>query len=138
MARKKTREPEEGEGGYLPPHIGPQIREARRAMGLSTREFADLAGVSNGLVGNVENGKAIRPDKLAAIAKALGAEVSMETSLRWPNDEQLRELEAVVGELRPDLRGTAIRLLRALPDIPSDHRDVLITWASLYAGKKIE
>lgn len=53
--------------------LGERVRGARAARSLSTRELARLAGVSQGLLSNVENGRA-QPSmrSLYAIAEALG------------------------------------------------------------------
>jgi len=58
----------------VPAELGPVVRAARKAEGLSVRELARRAGVSEAQVSRVENGKTLNPndDTLLGIADALG------------------------------------------------------------------
>lgn len=65
---------------------GEQIRAARLARGLSTRELADLAGVSNGVANKVERGLPVRLGSLRKVAAALGLGVDSTVEL-VPQDQ---------------------------------------------------
>lgn len=49
-----------------------KIRAKRQQMGWSTTDLALIAGVDQGTVMNMEKGRAVRFDSIAAVAKALG------------------------------------------------------------------
>lgn len=53
-----------------------RLREARVARGLSQLQLADLAGVRQATISNVENGKGCRPSTLRQIALALNIPLS--------------------------------------------------------------
>lgn len=58
--------------------IGSTIRERRRELGLVQAEIADLSGVSERFVREVEADKpTVRLDKLTALANALGLELTL-------------------------------------------------------------
>lgn len=55
------------------------VRERRRSLRLGQQALADLAGVSERFVREVESGKpTVRLDKLAAVLDALGLELSVQ------------------------------------------------------------
>jgi len=57
--------------------LGPQLRQRRKALGLTQDELADLAGCSPRFVRALEAGKAtVRLDKVVDILDALGLELS--------------------------------------------------------------
>ena len=58
--------------------LGAILRQRRKALGYTTYQVAEAAGVRNSTVVRVEQGKfaAPRPDKLAAFASFLGLSVS--------------------------------------------------------------
>ncbi len=56
---------------YDIPYIGAAIQEARRRRGLSQRELADQAGVTQPMVSLAERGKDMRVSTLQQIAAAL-------------------------------------------------------------------
>ncbi len=57
--------------------LGAQVRRRRVALGLLQVDLADLAGVSERFVREVEHDKAtLRLDKLAAVLDALGLELT--------------------------------------------------------------
>lgn len=53
-----------------------RIRQARVAQGMSQLDLADKAGVRQGTISNVENGKSCRPSTVRRIALALGIPLS--------------------------------------------------------------
>lgn len=131
MAKK----PGQSSGGYLPPEVGQQLLSARLRKGWTTRELAKRAGVSVSTAHKAEHGESVRPDKLAAIARTLGAEVVVGTTLRWPEAreaEGLEQLYAAAQTVPADRRASAARLMGVLGRVPLGQLDTLITWAALY------
>jgi len=58
--------------------LGSDTRNRRRQLGLGQRDLADLAGVSERFVREVESDKAtIRLDKLSDLLDALGLEITL-------------------------------------------------------------
>ena len=53
---------------------GAQVRRARKSRGWTTQELADQAGVAQGTVTRIENGRPTRPGNLKAVLDALGLE----------------------------------------------------------------
>jgi transcriptional regulator with XRE-family HTH domain len=53
---------------------GAQVRRARKARGWTTQELADNAGVAQGTVTRIENGRPTRPGNLKAVLDALDLE----------------------------------------------------------------
>ena len=53
---------------------GAQVRRARKARGWTTQELADQAGVAQGTVTRIENGRPTRPGNLKAVLDALNLE----------------------------------------------------------------
>lgn len=51
--------------------LAQRLKEAREALGLSQEQLAQLAGVSQGTIGNIESGTRKRPREIVAIAKAV-------------------------------------------------------------------
>jgi DNA-binding SARP family transcriptional activator/DNA-binding XRE family transcriptional regulator len=80
----------EGEVGR---HAGDVVRERRREAGLTQGELADLAGVSVGMIRDLEQGRIARPraSSAAALARALGLDA-----------ERAGELTSAVPRRRPD------------------------------------
>lgn len=61
----------------LSKRFGERFRELREATGLSTREFADTAGIAYSQVWTIESGKGNPTlSTMEAIAKALGTDLS--------------------------------------------------------------
>ncbi len=59
-------------------NIGTQVRMRRRDLGLRQDEAADLAGVSERFIREVESGKpTVRLDKLVALLDALGLQLDV-------------------------------------------------------------
>lgn len=50
--------------------LAERLKSARDALGLSQEQLANLAGVSQGTIGNIESGARKRPREIIAIAKA--------------------------------------------------------------------
>lgn len=56
--------------------LGPVIRSAREAMGLSQQRFADLAGVGRRFISELENGKAsLEFDRVLQVCRAAGIDI---------------------------------------------------------------
>lgn len=53
---------------------GAQVRRARKARGWTTQQLADEAGVAQGTVTRIENGRPTRPGNLKAVLDALNLE----------------------------------------------------------------
>jgi len=53
---------------------GAQVRRARKARGWTTQQLADEAGVAQGTVTRIENGRPTRPGNLKAVLDALDLE----------------------------------------------------------------
>ena len=93
--------------------IGAEVREARLARGLSTRELARLIGTSQPFVTNIENGR-IFPSlrTLALLADAL----AVPASRLLPGSERVERVAAATG-MRPRRRAEPpARRLTAAPD----------------------
>jgi len=57
-------------------YIGEQIRNARKAQGMTTRQLAEKCGLSHSHISRIESGRyAVTIDTLAIIGNALGMEV---------------------------------------------------------------
>lgn len=56
--------------------IGAQVRRARKARGWTTLQLAHEAGVAQGTVVSVENGRKVRPGNLKAVLDALQVQVA--------------------------------------------------------------
>lgn len=52
--------------------VGERLRTLRTAKGLTQTQLADLAGTNQAVIQKIENGKSIRPRRLAALAVVLG------------------------------------------------------------------
>lgn len=57
--------------------IGLRLADARRALGLTQSQLAEIAGVTQGTVANYENGKHGRMRTLEVLAAALGVPMSV-------------------------------------------------------------
>ena len=69
--------------------FGEKIRKLRRAKGLSQEELAFRAGVHRNYLGGIERGERNPAlDNIAAIAKALGVDIS--ELLRFERDKPLK------------------------------------------------
>lgn len=73
--------------------IGQIVREKRSGEGLTQRQFAEKAGVSERLVRSIEKGDSVgvQLDKLVAVLSALGLRLSVvgaedQTAMRQPSD----------------------------------------------------
>jgi transcriptional regulator with XRE-family HTH domain len=79
--------------------VGRRIRALRKAKGLTMREVAGLAGISQGQLSRLENGKqGLRSGTLARIAEALGVEPYV-LYLPGPAEEEAARYPEVGGEL---------------------------------------
>jgi len=59
-------------------YIGSQVRIARHAKGLTTRQLAEKCGLSHSHISRIESGRyAVTIDTLAIIGNALGMEVKL-------------------------------------------------------------
>jgi transcriptional regulator with XRE-family HTH domain len=99
--------------------LSDRIKQLRKERNLSQQQLARLIGVSQGCIGNWESGHRSVPTgkNLAAIAHAFNIDV--ETLLNRVSHESIfsiqeSQLLATFRELTPDLRETAIRLVKAL------------------------
>lgn len=59
--------------------IGAQVRRARKISEWTTQELADAAGVAQGTVVRIENGRPVRPGNLRAVLDSLGIPAISET-----------------------------------------------------------
>lgn len=60
-------------------HLGTDVRNRRRDLGLTQQDVADLSGVSPRFIRDVEHGKpSVQLDKLLALLDALGLELRAE------------------------------------------------------------
>lgn len=63
--------------------LGATVAERRRALGLRQEDLADLAEVSHRFVQSLEAGKeTVRLDKVVAVLRALGLELSVVPRMR--------------------------------------------------------
>lgn len=93
--------------------MGKRIMQRRKAMNLSQEELSELADVSPQLMSTAERGaKAIRPENLLKISKALGVSADylltgeiidkdlncISEKLKLLNSEQVRSIEKIIDE----------------------------------------
>ncbi len=70
--------------------FGEKVRELRRAKGLSQEELAFRAGIHRNYLGGIERGERNPAlDNIAAIAKALGVDLSV--LLRFGRDKPIKK-----------------------------------------------
>ncbi len=93
--------------------MGKRIMQRRKTMNLSQEELSELADVSPQLMSTAERGaKAIRPENLLKISKALGVSADylltgeiidkdlncISKKLKLLNSEQVRSIEKIIDE----------------------------------------
>lgn len=62
---------------YLKIHIGKEVAKAREAAELTQDQMAEMTGLSQSSVANIENGRQLPPlDRLYMIASVVGCEIS--------------------------------------------------------------
>jgi y4mF family transcriptional regulator len=77
----------------LPRILAAEVRSRRSALGLTQRDLADMAGVSERFVRFVEQGKpSVQLDSLLAVLNTLGLELQVATKTA-----QARRADAVPG-----------------------------------------
>ena len=75
--------------------LGEKVAAARKAQRFTQQQLAKRAGVSLGVISNVETGKTVpQPHHRRAIAKALGSDVFGDATAQatrdlWPSDVQV-------------------------------------------------
>lgn len=98
--------------------LGERARVARKRLGLTQQQVADKAGVSLGVISNLENGKTVpQGANRRAIAKALaedifGDNIAQSTRDLWPRDVQVFTdvLGLYLASLDPDDRARQVAL----------------------------
>lgn len=105
----------------LPQALGTRIRQFRELQGLTQATLAERAGLAVDAVGRVERGtRTPRLDTLSRLATALGVplpelvDVDGQFTDRATLAPELIELVELYRTSPPSLRGTALRVLRAL------------------------
>lgn len=96
--------------------LGQRARLARKRLKLTQQEIADKAGVSLGVISNLENGKTVpQGANRRAIAKALnedvfGDNIAQATRDLWPGDVQVFTdvLGAYLASLDPETRAQQV------------------------------
>lgn len=105
--------------------LGERVVAIRKAKRLTQQQLADEAGVSLGVIGNLENGKTVpRGANRRSIAKALGEDVFGDGTAQaardmWPADVQVFTdvLGGYLARLDPESR--AEQVTRWMADIMS-------------------
>lgn len=90
-------------------HVGTNLRNARRRSGLTQADLAQIAGISQNYVAQIEGGtRAPSIRVMQSLAKAIGIQVS-DLVAEADVSEQLRQLVDLVGlrKLREDLEKLA-------------------------------
>lgn len=110
----------------IPCQIGLCVRRARKEQGLTQRELALRAGVSERLILSLELGDApgIQLDKLMSVTQALGIRLFAEPSLQGA-DRPTRE----EGACEPDAPGAAGA---GRDSVAGEHPSMLECYRSLY------
>lgn len=96
--------------------LGERVTVARKARRLTQQQLADEAGVSLGVIGNLENGKTVpQGANRRAIAKALGEDVFEDGTAQaardlWPADVAVFTdvLGGYLARLDPDARAAQV------------------------------
>lgn len=96
--------------------LGEKVAAVRKARRLTQQQLADAAGVSLGVIGNLENGKTVpQGANRRAITKALGEDVFGDATAQaardlWPSDVQVFTdvLGGYLARLDPDARGEQV------------------------------
>lgn len=111
--------------------LGNNIKKIRKEKGLGIKDIADVVGISEAYVSQIENNKRSNPsvDILKSIAESLGVELS--DLLGGPdepfkanenaNDYTVDELELEFERLKPKIR-----------QLPQDEKDKLINIIKIY------
>lgn len=96
--------------------LGERVAVARKARRLTQQQLADEAGVSLGVIGNLENGKTVpQGANRRAIAKALGEDVFEDGTAQaardmWPTDVSVFTdvLGGYLARLDPEARAEQV------------------------------
>lgn len=94
--------------------VGAQVRRARKSRGWNMKELAAEAGVAEGTVVSVENGRRVRPGNLKAVVDALGlvvapAERTVNDKAELAADIVRKWMEALPVEEQDDALNDLIR-----------------------------
>lgn len=108
--------------------LGEKVAAARKAQRLTQQQLADAAGVSLGVIGNLENGKTVpQGANRRAITKALGQDVFGDGTAQaardlWPTDVQIFTdvLGGYLARLGPDARSEQVA--KWMAEIVNDRR----------------
>lgn len=111
--------------------LGFKIREIRQKQGLTVSELAEKAGVSPGLISQIENGYTVPLlDTLEKIAQALGVSISYFFVNREEVYELLSSLNQDTLELLSDPQVQAV--LRAVRDLTAGELNFILKYIDLF------
>lgn len=98
--------------------MGQRILARRKALGLTQDDLAEMIGVTPPMISNLEQGKkAIRPDNLAKVCKALGLSADF---VLYGGDTQ--SLIDVVAEKLPHLTDDELHIVNDMIDALNKNR----------------
>lgn len=98
--------------------MGQRILARRKALGLTQDDLAEMIGVTPPMISNLEQGKkAIRPDNLAKVCKALG--ISSDFVLYGSNSNS--RIDDVVAKL-PHLTDAELQVVSDMIDALNNNR----------------
>ncbi|GMA20789.1 helix-turn-helix domain-containing protein [Arsenicicoccus piscis] len=113
-------------GGLPVPDLGVYLREQREAAQLSLRQLAELAGVSNPYLSQIERGLR-RPSAEILGALAKGLEISAESLYVRAG---LLDEQPAQSSVSPDV----VAAIRADPRLGDDQRKALLDLYALFTG----
>lgn len=118
--------------------VNDRIRELRKLLGLSVREFAKRIGISRGYLSDIENGKVIPPDRiLLLISHTFGI------SYEWLKEGkgemwEKKEVPEWLKEFVENAKDKDIQALQAfiqmLKEVPEEEKDLLLMMLKKLAG----
>lgn len=114
--------------------LGQKYRQARNEKGLNQTQMAQLAGIAQTTLSDVENGRTTTTKTLSALADASGLELRVEAypvgESPPPLPPEMRALARVFGNLSPDEQRAFIELMEIWPHLPDDLRNgTLRNWS---------
>jgi transcriptional regulator with XRE-family HTH domain len=119
--------------------LGERLRRRRKILGLTAKRLARAAGVSPSYISQIERGKQTGPslDVLGALAAAL--EVSLDTLLGMPAEEQPGAIPLELAALSVDLGLSAqttamLSTLHHGPHHPATREGWLLIWLAIQAA----
>lgn len=92
---------------------GKAIAAKRRMLGLSQRELAKKAGISNGTISRIESGERTDPDTIRKLSSVLGIDYLglLEAYGILPDDPAASEIRLAMEKMSPGEKASMLRML---------------------------